>query len=589
MRLGIDFGSTYSTVSRYDSGSDAIEALTLMEGEPSSIPSVVSVSKKMGSKMFGSSAKKKIGKDAFQIYDAFKMLLVEPDEEILAQKGYRNGFTPRSAAKEYLEYLLTGVLNRYGQDEDGIETVVICVPEVWSSRVRTMDGRNILRELLRQEITLPNGGRIGEVRVVTEPEAASAFFAHNYERDTKKNFNGHLLLIDYGGGTLDITLTQVTSDGGRSMEIGYRESGGAGENHPDSEGNFMVGNAGIAYMHRVVAIAAKDAGLVSEEEPLDFTSADFNAAVHELEDLLKDPKTVQNIEFSFGQLGDYSCFADILDEDDEELGIICFMDEEIPVTCQQLFRAYQDIIEGVVEQETDAICEKALKHIGADPRSIESGMRDDFKIALVGGFGTFYLVRKQIEAIFNIDPNSSIDLRVKNIDLARSEQAIALGAGLLASGRVVLQKTARYSIGLYSRGTDKRNNLSYGIRWHQEIEPGRPYFLLCAGEEEDNGTNRTNYGALRNNITHFVVEFSPAPNKGMTMALKPTFLKRLEAIPDEGIWNCGFSMDEDEVISFHIVPRSGQDPKLKEIVIRLDSYTNLFDLTAGEEVVADEI
>ncbi len=589
MRLGIDFGSTYSTVSRYVSSSDTIEALTLMEGESASVPSVVSISKGKGMMTYGNSAKNKIGRDAFRIYDAFKMLLVEPDQQILKKKGYTEERTPRFIAKSYLEYLLTGVVNRYAQDGEGVEEVVICVPEVWSSRVRTLDGRNILREILKDEIELPGGCGVEHIKVVTEPEAASAFFAHNYERDTNKKFNGHILLIDYGGGTLDITLTQVYSDGEHSMEIGYRESGGAGENHPDSEGNFMVGNAGFAYMQQVTALAIRESGILDEEEePLDFTSSDFTAAMHELEGLIKDPQSVSQIEFTFGSFGDYSNFSDILDDPagDEVLGIICFADEEINVTLKHLYIAYRDIIEGVLAKEIEDIAVKTMKHIdNRDPRSIESGMRDDFKIALVGGFGSFYLVRKQIAEIFNLDSN---DLRVKNIDLAKSEQAIALGAGLLASGRVVLQKTARFSIGLYSRGTNERNMLSYGIRWHQEVKPGQPYFLL-SDNGEDRISNRNNYGALRNNITHFVVEFSPAMNKGVTMALKPVFLQKLSAIPDEGIWNCGFSMDENEVISFHIVPRAGQDPKFKEIVIRLDSYTNLFDLTAGEEVYTDEI
>ena len=589
MRIGIDFGSTYSTVAKYFPESDTVEALTLMEGEPSSIPSVVSISKKMGSKMFGSSAKKKVGKSAFTIYDGFKMLLVESDEKMLGNRGYSSITTPHSISRDYLEYLLSGIVNRYGNNDNTIEEAVICVPEIWSSRVRTIDGRNILRDILSNEINLPNDFRIEKVKVVTEPEAACAFFAHNYERENNKKFNGHILLIDYGGGTLDITLMEVISNDDLSMEIGYRESGGIGENHPDSNGNLILGNAGIAYMQRVAAIAIQENDLIPENAFPDYSSSEFNECVHELEDLLKDPKSIQKIEFNFGQLGDYTCFDDIFEEECEELGTICFGDEEIPITYQQLFLAYKNVIEGAVKNEIDKICAKAIKHINQDPRTIESGMRDDFKIALVGGFGSFYLVRKQIESIFNIDTNLSADLRVKNIDLAKGEQAIALGAGLLASGRVVLQKTARFSIGLYSRSTDKRNKLSYGIRWHQEIKPEQPYFLLCDNEEEDKIYNRNNYGALRNNITHFVVEFSSSMNKGTTMALKPVFLKKLEEIPDGGIWNCGFSMDSDEVISFHIVPRKGQDPKFSEIVIRLDSYTNLFDLTAGEEVVADEI
>lgn len=64
------------------------------------------------------------------------------------------------------------------------------------------DGISILRDILYNDVDVP----IKNVEVVSEPEAASAYFAYNYEAETSKSFNGYLLLIDYGGGTLDITL-----------------------------------------------------------------------------------------------------------------------------------------------------------------------------------------------------------------------------------------------------------------------------------------------------------------------------------------------------------------------------------------------
>ena len=77
--------------------------------------------------------------------------------------------------------------------------------------------------------------------------AASAFFAYNFRQMTKKNFEGNILLVDYGGGTLDITLTNVAADDGDSVEIKVLERTGAGENE---EGK--VGKAGIVYMETVM-------------------------------------------------------------------------------------------------------------------------------------------------------------------------------------------------------------------------------------------------------------------------------------------------------------------------------------------------
>lgn len=598
MRLGIDFGSTYSTISRYDSVSDRVEALTLVEGESASIPSVVSISKKKGEIACGNSAKNKIGRDSYHVFEAFKMLLVEINPDKVAEKGYTEKYSPRYITKCFLEYLLKGVINRYGNGDDTIEELVVCVPEVWSSHVKTLDGRNILREIIQNDIQLPGTWTIENIRIVTEPEAASAFFAHNYERERKTSFNGHLLLIDYGGGTLDVTLTEVLSDGDRSMEIGYRESGGVGENHPDAAGNYIVGNAAIAYMQQVTALAIGQSGILEDGEEPDFTSNDFKSAFHELEDALKDSAHINSIEYYFGMLGDYSDFDQILEDesedDEDESEVFCYIeyqDEEIPVKYRHLYLAYRDTIEGVLKQELDTINQKVREQIGADPCTIESGMRDDFKIALVGGFGSFYLVKKQIAAMYHFDSNEQNDLRLKNINSDKSEQAIALGAGLLASGRVVLQKTARFSIGLSSESSAKVNkkHIYYGIRFHQQVDPGQPYFMLRGNAVEDAVDNRIVYGGLKNNITHFVVQFSQALDRGFPMAIKNEFRRKLDDLPEEGVWNCGFSMDENDIISFHIVPVRGLETVFKETIIPLDNYTNLFDLTAGEEVFADEV
>ena len=115
-----------------------------------------------------------------------------------------------------------------------------------------MDGRTIIRNICRSLEF------VDKVQVVSEPAAASAFFAHNFYLSTKENFEGRILLVDYGGGTLDITLTDVITVGDEeknSVEIKVLERTGAGENE-DRE----LGKAGIVYMENVMAQAILQAG-----------------------------------------------------------------------------------------------------------------------------------------------------------------------------------------------------------------------------------------------------------------------------------------------------------------------------------------
>lgn len=579
MKIGIDFGSTYSTLSKYNSIIDNVEAITLAEGEPASIPSVVSISKK-GKITCGMGAKAQMGKRTVQIFDAFKMLLTEPNAEMLQRRGYDSEYSPRLVAKYFLESMLHGVLHREGGE--GFENIVICVPEIWGKKLNTLDGRVILRDILKNEIDVP----VNHIQVVTEPEAASAFIAYNYEKETGNSFNGHLLLIDYGGGTLDITLTQVRSDGKGTMEIGYREGGGAGENHPDSQGDGAIGSAGIAYMQDVVLRALRDQGLLEEDQIQDYTQPDFVAAVRDLESQLKSSQRIKEIEDIFGEFGSYNKMKKILQEDPIEFVSLEYCGEEVAVTYQHLFLAYRETIEDVLGEQICKINEKVREHIQADPCEPAAGMRNDFKIALVGGFGSFYLVKKQIAEIYNLDPNSGIDLRVKNVSEDKREQAISLGAALLAAGKIVLQKTARYSIGIYASGSDGKSRLFYGIKYHQTVETGKPYYICFNEEDPDEPRNRVTYGALYGNIKTFAIEFTERKDHGGLMNLKPEMLARMQRLPEEGFWNLGFSMDESDVIYFHITPRPmpGIESKYEGIVIPLDSYSRMFDLTDVKEV-----
>lgn len=589
MKIGIDFGSTYSVISAYNDAEERVEILTLAEDDSASIPSVVSVNRN-GKVTCGKGAKEQMGKRSVRLFEAFKMLLPETNTDMLRKRGYDDIYSPRRVTKDYLESVLHGILNRYGGDK--FEDVVICVPEIWGKNLRTLDGRSILREILTGKdssgteiadgIDIP----VGAVRVVTEPEAASAFFAYNFEKETGKNFNGHLLLIDYGGGTLDITLTEVISERQGVMEIGYREGGGAGENHPDSGGDGTIGSAGIAFMQDVVKNAIRNSGIVAEDEYIGYTSPGFASAVRDLESQLKAPDRIKEIEDTFGEYGSYyQDYEAILEENPIEFYEIEYNDEPIAVTYQQLYASYKNVIEGVLNEQIKQINKKVSEHLGSDPTQPEAGVRNDFKIALVGGFGSFYLVKKQIEEIYNIDLNDKLDMRTKNIAANKREQAISLGAALIAAGKIDLQKTARYSIGIYAPRSDGVYELHYGIKYHQTIEPGRPYFICNSDTDSDTPANRSTYGRLNGEIKNFAIEFTERTNHGGLMVLKREMLEQLKALPEHGFWNCGFSMDESDIVSFHVVPSHMMKGKnVKPLVIPLGSYSKMFDLTDVKEI-----
>lgn len=579
MQIGIDFGSTYSTVSRFDPVADDVKIISRGAGSPLEIPSVVSVEEDTGSVACGALAKDNIGDEDYRIFEAFKMLLVAVDEDMLRARGYDREYTPRRIAKLYLESIINTAMRN--ENEDKLENLIICAPNIWSAKQTTKDGRSILREIL-QETDLP----IGDVQVVEEPEAASAFFAYYLERATARPFNGHLLLIDFGGGTLDLTLTQVNSDGRGRMEICYREDGGAGENHPGRDGG-VIGSAGFAFMQAVVVLAMREAGVLEPEEAPDYTDPDFLAVVRKLEKNMIE--NFEKVEDCFGQYGTYfSQMAEVLSEEEqEEFANLKYRKKRFPVTYQQIYRAYKDNIADVLEREINAINRKTKVHIHADPCDPSSGSRDTFKIALVGGFNSFCLVRAQLAEIYHLDFNQNADPRVSNIPQDLQIRAISLGAALIAAGKVQRQRVAHYSIGLCTK--DSRgaiNGLYYGIKYHQIIEPGKPYFILHRGRTDDTPENRVIWGGLKGNIKQFAIEFTDREDYCQPFRLKPEILEQLEELPEFGTFYCGFSFGEDDVVTFHVVPvpTPGFDNSAMGKEIRLDSYRGMFDLTPIEEV-----
>ena len=67
MKIGIDFGSTYSTFATYDEGMDQPLILSMEEGKPATLPTMVSRSKN-GEWNFGNGAKDLVGNKRQQIF-----------------------------------------------------------------------------------------------------------------------------------------------------------------------------------------------------------------------------------------------------------------------------------------------------------------------------------------------------------------------------------------------------------------------------------------------------------------------------------------------------------------------------------------
>lgn len=578
INVGIDLGSTYTTVSVYDEDMKYVKAISLESDNPY-VPSVVS---REGKKFnFGRTAKVKTARSNVKVFKAFKMLLNETSPDKLRQRDYDaidntlsqeeqlNLNTPEQITKRFLEYLLKKTMDY--MNADSIDKLVIGVPEIWNE-VSTYGGRKVLRDIccgFPFVAYKDKRNRTKNVEVISEPSCASAFIAHKYFGE----YNGDLLLIDYGGGTLDITLSSIITDERGQMEILVLDKKGAGENVQKK-----VGQAGIIYMEtiveRAILEAFREAGI---DRPVEYDSK-FYAAVNELEmEIVGDGK--ERIEDYFEQYNMnlkkmkraiVEAREDEEDEEDWKFTTLEYHGEDVVVSYALLLESYQEVIAPTLDEQLDLINAYMDNH----KITYNDSTKDNFKVAIVGGFGKYYPVIKQVEKKYCFSAN---DKRRVELPENHAEQAISLGAALLAEKHVKLHKTARFSLGMLSMNQGQAD-IAYAITFKQDIEPGRIYYA-----KDSDGENYV-FG-LYGDINQFVLNFGEDNSTATLASIKDSVKEKLKTIRTNQYKTAtiGFSFDESEVITMHIIPwdplKGLLDESIEDTQYVLSRFDEMFSIT----------
>ena len=551
MNIGIDFGSTYSTISNYVKERDAVEALKFSQSNPY-LPTEVSLKGKIYS--FGAAAKDDNGTRGVRSFKSFKMLLAEGNDQIKKERGYDDVNTPEEITRKFLEFSIKEALSI--RAESRIDNLVIGAPEIWSQKINTIDVRAKLRDICKsvQDVDPDH------VEVVSEPAAASAYFAYNFYKKYKKYYEGTILLIDYGGGTLDITLTQVSTrkvNKNVSMEIKVLEHTGAGENE---QGH--IGKAGIVFMETVVSRAIRDAGIILSDQDL-VSDAKYYRAVNVFERQLQShTKQIQDIFLQ------YKDEAFDIDENDDLFNYIEYKGEDVPIRYSLIRKVYKEIIYDVLDKQLDIM----ISFMKENKIPFMKRDQDMFKIALVGGFGNFYLVNKQVEEKFKWSAFS--DKRREGIinDRQDREQAISLGAALLAERIVTIQHTAPYSVGLYlptcDNHVDNSYNGKYAINAGENIQIDKIYYQEISDELSSEASDRepTLEKILFARVKYIIISSPSKPGYCIRATLTSEMVNTINSMSSQNLQpvNVGFSMDASEVLSIHIKP-VGMEPRKIEL------------------------
>ena len=544
MNLGIDFGSTYTMLSYYDPVSDTIKAVQTQNGSIY-IPSVACCDYD-DQLITGHQAKDHLNQDRDTVaYRAFKMLLNEDDCDRLSLMHYDQEYTPKRVAREFLKQQILNAKQRCGTNK--FKKVVICIPQVWNTDIYTMSGKAILQEIcmeLKSEADL-----LDKVVVVSEPAAASAYFAYAHQKRTQEAYNERMLIVDYGGGTLDISLTKVSTvlreDGTTAMDSDVEGETGAGENH----GN-QIGDAGIAYLEGTVRLALEEAGF--PDVPQDGA---FVQQVNQFESALINKANDIQIKVQMECVGDVSR----LRYDPDVLVTLRYKGKKVPITYDILYRAYETIIAPVLQDQLEKVKTEYLDPIGLDPQTDV----DKLQLALVGGFGQFELVRQQVYDFFHI---------VQRLEDGGREDAICYGAALIADGLVSLRKTAKLSMGLVTTFYGQET-FDFAITKRMELDYDKVYYMpnpiIFGGGYSNSDKAVWRFAIGRGNRTdeaHCLVPLAATQHE-------------LNKIEPERTYTFGFSVDDSDIYSIHVIPTDEMGDVRFENEgrkIRLGNFSDIF-------------
>ena len=283
---------------------------------------------------------------------------------------------------------------------------------------------------------------------------------------------------------------------------------------------------------------------------------------------LKQPENLAKIRRQLKKYGDdFSEFA----ASSETVFSVNYGMTTVPVTYTLLNRAYEEAIAPVLREQLDLI------RVSMDAHKVDymDGDSDSFKIALVGGFGNFALVERQVREYFKF---SAIDRRLKDIGAEMKEVAVSYGASLIADGAVKIRSTADRSLGIYSHREGSAEEICrFAILYRQDLEPYRIYpvlnekgrpsvFLNSMGRIEEFGVSRG-------------LDEDGRPRKPHHLVLKKSVRERLSHLPVDTYVRYGFSIDPSGIYYFHVEAQNDDTGEFEPFgePIPLDRYNRLFE------------
>ncbi|MCL2196181.1 MAG: Hsp70 family protein [Treponema sp.] len=424
--IGFDFGTTNSTISYFNKESNALDSFKVRAGDADYIPTVVAYNLKKNNEVsIGNTAKPNVTLKNYEAYEHFKLLLGKNADKIIEGKSK----TPIQVTHDFIKKLLDEYkINQKMDEKTNLDGIVMTVPETW---IREESNRTARENIIDIFKTL--GYKENEnFQLESEPVGAATYFCWSYKQKEGKEYTGHITVIDYGGGTLDVTLCEAMKDG----KIKILERCGYGEY------NETNGCAGVAFDETVVEKLIRDKNLpIKRGEPkfIDLRNSFENRKINECEQITKDLK-------------DYYDDPDIVEGD--SIFQLKYNDEgdTFDVCCKDLDECFCKVNAPKLKESLEQIKQYFSVY------NINSNAPENFKVLLVGGFSNFYAVEKEVRESFGVT-SGNIDKRFEQpFEIKNRTLAISRGAALIAAGEFSIEHTCTHNYGYVTYGLGKESD-----------------------------------------------------------------------------------------------------------------------------------
>jgi hypothetical protein len=519
--IGIDFGTTNTTLV-YSNGAELKTFEMRGASKHHCIPTVVAYPKNPDARNGAHGLSAPIGENALKEFRSgdvylcrhFKLLLGAEHAGVLTRElDHANfgeysaqyagaGKSPSEVAHDFFYSLFEAFISeiRINGQELTLDqlNIALTVPVDWMEfelrEKRDMRGnplvvlREVFSKLGFEENNRAPNSTSGTFRFEREPVAAAAYFAYEYHRENTQHpvrgYEGYVLVVDWGGGTLDLTLAQVKHG---EQGTGYIPNitpiaFGAGDSDLDQLGRVQASTAtkrlgvgGVAFDKQLLNIALEEAKMQQQTDGTPLPQPTETEVLRILVDLEADKV---NNHYTVSKI--LRRFVSNPDKTSEITNPIL-----LNLKATSLVVKAHMFLEAFEASNLKAL-ENAFSQIQRSVPAFPDSLGHPLKIVCAGGFSQFELAKVAISDIMQ-KSGKIIDGTTYGLSLDSAILAIARGAAMVADKTVVIENQFQYDVVLPDFMPHRTN---YALK------------IFSAGEKLNAATGRWRYSSKEKGWTH---------------------------------------------------------------------------------------